>query len=80
MPQGMTDEGILRSKISFWLTLISQKSEIFDSFPQGKPYLLFLELVGADAAEGALVIFGQLIALVNETADGTNKLLHTITS
>ena len=42
--------------------------------------LFFLELIGADAAEGALVIFGQLFALVNETADGTNELLHNITS
>ena len=37
---------------------------------------LFFKEVGADAAQGALVIFGQLVALVNKTTDGTNKLLH----
>ena len=37
---------------------------------------LFLEHVGADAAQGALVIFGQLFALVNITADGADELLH----
>ena len=38
--------------------------------------LLLLEHIGAHAAEGALVIFGQLLALVDVTADGAYKLLH----
>ena len=48
--------------------------------PRNDIQLFFLELVGTDTAEGALVILGQLIAFVDETADGTNELLHTITS
>ena len=36
----------------------------------------FFKEVGAYAAKGALVIFGQLIALVNVVANGANKLLH----
>ena len=46
----------------------------------GKRLCLFLEHIGADGAQGALVIFGQLFALVNITADGANELLHNITS
>ena len=38
---------------------------------------LFFKEVGAYAAQGALVIFGQLVAFVNKTANGTNKLFHT---
>ena len=38
----------------------------------------FFELVGTDAAEGAFIIFGQLVAFVNITADGTNKLFHNL--
>ena len=36
----------------------------------------FLKQVGTDAAQGALVILGQLVALVDVTADGAFKLLH----
>ena len=38
-------------------------------------FFLFKE-VGANAAEGALVIFGQLVALVNITANGADIFLH----
>ena len=38
--------------------------------------LLLLEHIGAHAAEGALVILGQLVALVDIAADGAYKLLH----
>ena len=43
-------------------------------------FLNFFEHVGADAAQRALVILGQELALVDEAADGANKLLHTVTS
>ena len=36
----------------------------------------FLELIGTDAAEGALVIFGQLVAFVDKAADITYKFFH----
>ena len=42
--------------------------------------LLLLEHVGADTAEGALVIFGQLVALVDIAADGAYKFLHVSSS
>ena len=38
----------------------------------------FFELVGTDAAEGAFVIGGQLFAFVNITANGADKLFHTV--
>ena len=38
--------------------------------------LLLLEHIGAHAAEGALVILGQLVTLVDIAADGAYKLLH----
>ena len=38
--------------------------------------LLLLEHIGAHAAEGALVILGQLLALVDVAADGADKLFH----
>ena len=39
-------------------------------------FSFFLKLVGTYAAQGALVILRQLFALVNVTADGTDKFLH----
>ena len=39
-------------------------------------FLFFFELVGADAAQGALVIGGQFIAFVDIATDGADKLLH----
>ena len=40
--------------------------------------LLFFKLVGAHAAEGALVIFGEFFALVDITANGADKLFHVV--
>ena len=37
---------------------------------------LFLEQVGTDSAQGALVVFRQLFALVDITANGADKFLH----
>ena len=39
---------------------------------------LFFKEVGAYAAQRALVIFGQLVAFINKTANGTNKLFHNL--
>ena len=41
--------------------------------------LNFFEHVGTDAAEGALVILGQLVALVDVVADGAAELFHGVT-
>ena len=46
------------------------------NLPLGVGLLLLLEHIGAHAAEGALVILGQLVALVDIAADGAYKLLH----
>ena len=53
---------------------------IFDFMMMQGVLCLFLEHVGADAAQGALVIFGQLIAFVDIAANGANELFHWITS
>ena len=39
---------------------------------------LFFKEVGAYAAQRALIIFGELFALVDITADSTNKLFHAV--
>ena len=39
---------------------------------------LFFKEVGADAAQGALVIFGKLFDLIDVTADGANILFHAV--
>ena len=43
-------------------------------------FSFFLELIGADAAEGALVIFGKLFAFIDITANDTNILFHNVSS
>ena len=40
----------------------------------------FLELIGTDAAQGALVIFGQLFAFIDITANYTYVLFHVVSS
>ena len=40
--------------------------------------LLFFKLVGTHTAEGALVIFRQLIAFVDIAADNTDIFLHIV--
>ena len=42
--------------------------------------LFFFELVGTDAAQGAFVIFGQLIALVDIVTNGATELFHAVSS
>ena len=44
---------------------------------RGNPFLFsfFFELIGADAAQGALVIFGQLFAFVDPAADPADVAL-----
>ena len=49
---------------------------IFDFMMMQGVLCLFLEHVGADGAQGALEIGGELLALVNVTADGADELLH----
>ena len=43
-------------------------------------FSFFFEEIGANTAQGALVIFGKLLAFVDETANSTNKLFHDISS
>ena len=40
--------------------------------------MFFFKLVGADAAQGALVIFGELLALIDITTDGTYEFFHAV--
>ena len=51
-------------------------SPLFALMLKYEALLLFFEHVLAYAAQGALVIFGQLFALVDITADDTYILLH----
>ena len=57
--------------------------EAFRLPKDGKPvpygvslFCFFLELVGTDTAEGAFVIGGQLVALIDITANNANVLFH----
>ena len=38
----------------------------------------FFELIGTDAAQGALVILGQLVAFIDVVANGADKLFHAV--
>ena len=38
----------------------------------------FFELIGTDAAQGALVILGQFVTLVDVVTNGADKLFHAV--
>ena len=38
----------------------------------------FFEHIGTDAAQGALVILGQLVAFIDVVANGADKLFHAV--